>query len=371
MREEMRDLDTKSGCLVLENGMVFRGTRIGSQENVIAEIVFATGMNGYLETLTDPSYYGQGVVQTFPLIGNYGVIPEDFESRKAFLSAYIVSELCSAPSNFRSQGKLGDWLAEQHIPALCGVDTRTLTRVLRDHGTMNGMVCETPEQADFQKIRAYHVTDAVMRTTCETAYSLGNDSAAYHVVLLDLGAKANIARSLVSRGCHVTVLPASAKCEDVAELHPDGIMLSNGAGDPADNPELIAEIRKITKLGIPIMAICLGHQLLALANGIPTAKLKFGHRGANQPVLNPETGQMAITTQNHGYQVQYDPEEAHCRETADLLYINLNDRTCEGLRYRSFPAISVQFHPEACAGPEDTAFLFDEFVQRMEVSKCR
>ena len=364
-------MGTEQGCLVLENGMIFPGTRIGAQKNIIAEIVFATGMNGYLETLTDPSYYGQAVVQTFPLIGNYGVIPEDFESHKAHLSAYIVSEMCDAPSNFRCQGKLADWLTEQKIPILTGVDTRTLTRVLRDHGTMNGMICDTPEEADMAQIRAYRVTEAVKHTTCDKAHSLGGADAKYHVALLDLGAKANIARMLVQRGCRVTVLPADTKCEDIAALHPDGIMLSNGAGDPKDNPEIIAELKKIMTLNIPIMAICLGHQLLALANGIPTAKLKFGHRGANQPVLNLDTKRMAVTTQNHGYQVQYDPENEHCRAVADLLYINLNDNTCEGLRYRSFPAISVQFHPEACAGPQDTAFIFDELMQMMEVQKCR
>ena len=362
-------MEQQEGCLVLENGMIFRGKRLGSRENVIAEIVFATGMNGYLETLTDPSYYGQAVVQTFPLIGNYGVIPADFESERPALSAYITSECCANPSNFRCGGRLSDWLAEQNIPALTDVDTRTLTRVLREHGTMNGMICDTPEQADLQKIKAYRVTDAVKHTTCKAAYVLGEADAGYHVALLDFGAKANIARSLVKRGCRVTVLPAYTTCEEIAALRPDGIMLSNGAGDPADNPEIIAELQKIMQLGIPMMAICLGHQLLALANGIRTAKLKFGHRGANQPVLNPETKRMAVTTQNHGYQVQYDPEDAHCRETAELLFVNLNDYTCEGLRYRKIPAVSVQFHPEACAGPQDTEYLFDEFVQRMEEMK--
>ncbi|MCQ2407143.1 MAG: carbamoyl phosphate synthase small subunit [Oscillospiraceae bacterium] len=364
-------MDATEGCLVLENGMIFRGKRLGARNNVTAEIVFATGMNGYLETLTDPSYYGQAVVQTFPLIGNYGVIPEDFESVKPHLSAYIASEICMNPSNFRSEGRLADWLTAQNIPILTSVDTRTLTRVLRDHGTMNGMICDSPEQADMSKIRAYRVTDAVKHTTCENAYTIGDVNAPYHVVLLDIGAKANIARSLSERGCRVTVVPAYTKCEDIANLHPDGIMLSNGAGDPADNPEIIAELQKIITLGIPIMAICLGHQLLALANGITTAKMKFGHRGANQPVLNLETKRMAITTQNHGYQVQYNTDDPHCSKKADLLYVNLNDNTCEGLRYRNFPAISVQFHPEACAGPQDTAFIFDEFVQMMEVQKCR
>ena len=359
------------GCLVLENGMVFRGKRQGSLQNVTAEIVFATGMNGYLETLTDPSYYGQAVVQTFPLIGNYGVIPEDFESGKPHLSAYIVSEMCDAPSNFRCKGQLAAWLEAQEIPVLTGVDTRTLTRVLRDHGTMNGMICASPDQADMTQIRAYRVKDAVKQTTCAAAYAIGRADARYHVALLDFGAKGNIARELVKRGCRVTVLPADTKCGEIAAMKPDGILLSNGAGDPAENREIIAELQKITALRIPMMAICLGHQLLARANGIPTVKLKFGHRGTNQPVLNLETKRMAVTTQNHGYQVQYHPNDAHCTETADLLFVNLNDNTCEGLRYRNIPAFSVQFHPEACAGPQDTAFLFDEFVQMMEVRKCR
>ena len=367
----MNGTEMKPGCLVLENGMVFHGMRLGAQKNVTAEIVFATGMNGYLETLTDPSYYGQAVVQTFPLIGNYGVIPADFESRKPFLSAYIVTEMCDAPSNFRCEGQLAEWLAAQQIPALTGVDTRTLTRVLRDHGTMNGMICDSPDEADMEKIRGYRVTDAVKNTTCHQAYTLGDADAERHIALLDFGAKANIARELVKRGCKVTVLPAYTKCEEIAALAPDGIMLSNGAGDPADNPEIIAELQKIMTLNIPTMAICLGHQLLALANGIPTAKLKFGHRGANQPVLNLLTKRMAVTTQNHGYQVQYDPDDAHCRETAELLYVNLNDNTCEGLRYKNIPAMSVQFHPEACAGPQDAAFIFDEFMQMTEVQKCR
>ena len=364
-------MEQTKGCLVLENGTVFSGVRIGAQKNVISEIVFATGMNGYLETLTDPSYYGQGVVQTFPLIGNYGVIPEDFEARKPFLSAYFVSDCCDAPSNFRCQGVLGEWLTQQGIPGLTGIDTRTLTRMLRDRGTMNGMLCDSPEQADLDAIRAYRVTDAVKNTTCEQAYTLENADAKYHVALLDFGAKANIARSLVKRGCRVTVLPAYTTAEEIAALRPDGIMLSNGAGDPADNTEIIAELKKIMALHIPMMAICLGHQLMALANGISTSKLKFGHRGANQPVRNLYTNHMAVTTQNHGYQVQYDANDPHCRETADLLYVNINDNTCEGLKYKHFPAMSVQFHPEACAGPEDTAYIFDEFVQMMEVQKCR
>ncbi|MCQ2417110.1 MAG: carbamoyl phosphate synthase small subunit [Oscillospiraceae bacterium] len=358
-------MEQKLGCLVLENGMVFHGTRIGSLKNVVAEIVFATGMNGYLETLTDPSYFGQAVVQTFPLIGNYGVIPQDFESRKPFLSAYIMADCCDKPSNFRNQGELEAYLTENDIPALCGADTRTLTRVLRENGTMNGMICDTPEQADMELIRSYRVQEAVRNTTCDSPYTLGSPDAKRHVVLMDFGAKENIARCLVNRDCRVTVVPAYTTAEQISAMQPDGIMLSNGAGNPQENVEIIQELKKITALKIPMMAICLGHQLMALANNISTSKLKFGHRGANQPVLNLETNRMAVSTQNHGYQVLYDPQDAHCREVADLLFININDQTCEGLRYKHFPALSVQFHPEACAGPQDTEYLFDEFIEMM------
>lgn len=364
-------MDTQAGCLVLENGAVFQGARIGARKNIIAEAVFATGMNGYLETLTDPSYFGQAVVQTFPLIGNYGVIEADFESRRPFLSAYLVSELCEAPSNFRCGGTLGNWLAENGIPGLCGIDTRRLTRMLRENGTMNAMLCDTPEQADPEAIKAYRVTDAVRHTTCDAAYSLGDAQAKYHIVLLDLGAKANIARCLVNRGCRVTVVPAFTPAAEIVALAPDGIMLSNGPGDPAVNTAVIAEIRRLTQSGKPIMAICLGHQLLALANGIQTAKLKFGHRGVNQPVRDRKTGRLAMTAQNHGYQVLYDEANAACRAAADLRFVNVNDGSCEGLMYREFPGLSVQFHPEACAGPQDTQGLFDEFMQMLEVGTCR
>lgn len=358
-------MEQDQGCLVLENGMVFRGRRIGAKRNVIAEIVFATGMSGYLETLTDPSYYGQAVVQTFPLIGNYGVIDADFEAARPALSAYLVAECCDAPSNFRCGGKLEAYLAEQDIPALCGIDTRTLTRVLRANGTMNGMICGSPEQADMEAIRAYRVKNAVLATTCKEMYYLGDENAPLTIALMDYGAKANIARSLVKRGCRVAVMPAQTTAEEISALDPDGILLSNGAGDPMENTAIIAELQKIMHLGIPMFAICLGHQLLALANGIQTAKLKFGHRGANQPVLCLPTKQMAVTTQNHGYQVQYNAEDPRCTDVAELLYINLNDNTCEGLRYKQIPAVSVQFHPEACAGPQDTDALFDEFIARV------
>ncbi len=359
-------MDARAGCLVLENGAVFQGMRIGAQKNIIAEAVFTTGMNGYLETLTDPSYFGQAVVQTFPLIGNYGVIQADFEAKQPFLSAYLVSELCGEPSNFRCGGRLGDWLAANGIPGLCGIDTRRLTRILRENGTMNAMLCDSPEQADPDALSAYRVADAVAHTTCQSAYTLGDADAEYHVALLDLGAKANIARSLVKRGCRVTVLPAFTPAAEIAALHPDGIMLSNGPGDPAENTAIIAELKALTAYNIPIMAICLGHQLLALANGMQTAKLKFGHRGVNQPVRDLTTGHLAMTSQNHGYQVLYTETDAVLQR-----FVNVNDGTCEGLQYRDFPGLSVQFHPEACAGPQDTEWLFDEFLQMMEVPSCR
>lgn len=358
-------MERRDGCLVLENGMVFPGTRFGARKDVTAEVVFATGMNGYLETLTDKSYYGQAVTQTFPLIGNYGVIPDDFEAEHPALFGYIVSECCEEPSNFRSEGRLSDWLEKEGIPGLRGVDTRTLTRVLRENGTMNGMICSAPEQADLEALKHYRVRGAVAATTVRKPITLGEGNTRARVALLDYGMKSNIARCLVKRGCAVTVLPAQTKADEIKNLAPDGIMLSNGAGDPADNTDLIANLKDIARLGIPIMAICMGHQLLALAHGIPTRKLKFGHRGANQPVLRLSDSHLAITTQNHGYQVAFDPDDSLCAKTAVLTYQNLNDGTCEGLRYLDTPAVSVQFHPEACAGPKDTDYIFDEFMSMM------
>ena len=352
------------GYLLLANGQLYEGTLMGAAKPVMAELVFTTAMTGYLETLTDPSYEGEIVIQTFPTIGNYGVIPEDFESPRPRLSAYIVRELCDEPSNFRCQGKLDDYLKAQGIPCLTGVDTRALTRVIRNAGVMNAALLtekpENPEEICAQlKVLPFH--PSIQDVTCDGVQP-AKKRGIHNVVLWDFGAKANIQRELEKRGCAVTVVPASATAQEILNLNPDGLMLSNGPGDPAENVEIVANLKELLKSDMPIFGICLGHQLLALANGFKTEKLKYGHRGANQPVQNLETGRVYISSQNHGYAVvssTIDPE------IADEYFNNVNDRTCEGVRYKKIPAFSVQFHPEACGGPRDTAFLFDKFFEMM------
>lgn len=343
--------------LILENGTVFEGKSFGADKEVVGEVVFTTAMTGYIETLTDPSYFGQIVVQTFPLIGNYGIISADFESKKPCLKAYIVREWCREPSNFRCEGNLGIFLKENGIPGICGIDTRRLTKIVREAGVMNGMIAKKiPE--DFEVIKKYSVTDAVKSVTADKTEVLeGNGK---NVVLMDFGAKKNIARSLNKRGCNVITVPSYTTADEIMKFNPDGVMLSNGPGDPKENTEIIEEIKKLCAKKIPLFGICLGHQLLALSQGADTAKLKYGHRGANQPVVYRD-GRVFISSQNHGYAV--------CSETlpdgAEESFKNANDGTNEGIEYSYMPAFSVQFHPEAAAGPLDTSFLFDKFIQMM------
>ncbi|MBO7420258.1 MAG: glutamine-hydrolyzing carbamoyl-phosphate synthase small subunit [Spirochaetaceae bacterium] len=410
--------------LILADGTIFEGTSIGKTGRTIGETVFTTGMTGYLETLTDPSYFGQIVTQTFPLIGNYGVIPQDFESRKCYVRGYIVRELCDEPSNFRCGGILNDFLKAQGIIGICGIDTRALTKKLRESGVMNGMIIsgEEAEKSWIQKpstvagvqqmrsvrddsechaelvsasildeIKAYKIVQAVESVqdnqienhNAET--KILNDEVHHHIVLWDFGAKANIKRELEKRGCKVTVASCSTSAEQILALKPDGLMLSNGPGDPADNTGVIEEIRKLCEWNketlklvqgdsashaelvsayhaIPIFGICLGHQMLALARGAKTSKLKYGHRGGNHPVKDTATNRVYITSQNHGYAVEADTLPSF----ATMSFFNVNDNTCEGVRYNDIPAFSVQFHPEACGGPHDTNFLFDEFMKMME-----
>ena len=345
--------------LVLSNGQIFEGRRIGAPVDRIGELVFTTGMEGYIETLTDPSYYGQIVTQSFPLIGNYGVIEEDFEGESA-LFGYIVRELCDAPSNFRSQYTVDEYLKARGIPGLCGVDTREIVRVTREMGVMNAMICDAVP-GDLSALRDFAVTDAVRSVTCaqkQVFPAVGKEQ--YRVALMDYGAKRNIVRSLQSRGCRVTVWPADTAAEAVLAEDPDGIMHSNGPGDPKENAGCIAEVRKL--LGKkPMFGICLGHQLIALALGGDTVKLKYGHRGGNQPVRDAETGRTWITSQNHGYAVVADSLQGVGRET----FVNANDGSCEGMAYPDCRCFTVQFHPEACSGPKDTGFLFDRFTAMM------
>lgn len=350
----------KKGYLILANGMVFEGERFGAEADAIGELVFTTGMVGYLETLTDPSYAGQIIMQTFPLIGNYGVIEADFEGACAAMG-YVVHEACDFPSNFRSQYALDKFLKDRGIPGLSGVETRDVTRILRDAGTMNAMIAGSVPK-DLSAIRAYRVENSVASvSTRDAGFLPARGAEKYRVALIDYGAKRNIARELTKRGCAVTIYPFDVKAEDILAANPDGIMLTNGPGDPADNVEVIGELRKMAGRK-PVFGICLGHQLLALALGARTGKLPFGHRGANQPVKDLITGRTYITSQNHGYAVLPETLEG----VGVLRYINANDGTCEGVDYPDKNAFTVQFHPEACAGPEDTEFLFDRFISLME-----
>ncbi len=348
--------------LILEDGTVFAGTSIGSRKSVTAEIVFNTSMTGYLEVLTDPSYAGQAVVMTYPLIGNYGITP-DMESARGWAKGYIVRELADTPSNFRCEGTLQEFLKQQDITGITGIDTRSLTKRLREKGTMNGMITTDPEY-DLVKIipevREYKIVNAVTQVTCKEKYTIPGEGV--RVAILNLGEKDNIVNSLSRRGCEVTVYPADTAAEEILENMPDGIMLSNGPGDPKSCTSIIKEIKKLYAGGVPIFAICLGHQLMALANGAKTYKLKYGHRGGNHPVKDIEDGRVYITSQNHGYAVDaVSMDPAVAREA----FVNVNDGTNEGFRYVGKKIFTVQFHPEASPGPLDTGWLFDRFLDMM------
>ena len=344
--------------LILSDGTVYEGEALGAEATSIGELVFTTGVVGYIETLTDPSYYGQIVMQTFPLIGNYGIIEEDFEG-ECRVRGYVVRQWCDAPSNFRSQYDLDAFLKAKGVPGICGVDTRAITQHIREKGVMNAILCDAPPET-LDAVRAYAITDAVQAvSTGVTEFFPHQGEKTRSVTLIDYGAKANIERELQRRGCDVTVVPFDTPAAQILAARPDGVMLSNGPGDPAENVQCIAEIRKL--LGsVPLFGICLGHQLMALAAGGRTEKLKYGHRGANQPCKDLATGHTYITSQNHGYAVVSD-----CLPTGRVRFVNANDGTCEGVDYPDHRAFSVQFHPEACAGPMDTSFLFDKFMDLM------
>ncbi len=353
----------QKGYLLLENGQLYEGKIFGAIREASGELVFTTNMTGYLETLTDPSYYGQMVVQTFPMIGNYGVIPEDFESKAPRLSAYIVRGWCEAPSNFRCQGTLDALLKKANIPGLYDLDTRALTKVIRQKGVMNAMLLhENPSDIETltQSMKAWP-SPKVEDVTCVSVEREVPEEIKFRVVLMDFGAKGSICKNLVHRGCEVVTVPSYATAEEVLAYKPDGVMLSNGPGDPADNVNIIAELHKLCQSNVPIFGICLGHQLLALARGGMTEKLKYGHRGGNQPVKDLATGQMYMSSQNHGYAVSVN----HLPQGSRLRFENGNDYTCEGIDYLDIPAFSVQFHPEAACGPLDTRFLFDRFLALM------
>ena len=349
--------------LTLQNGQVFEGKRFGAKGDVLGELVFTTGMTGYIETLTDPSYYGQIVIQTFPLIGNYGMILSDRESKKPYLSAYIVREYCKEPSNFRCEGTLEEYLIKNNIPGVYGIDTRELTKTVREAGVMNAVISTRPV-ADVAAIGKYVIRDAVKNCTCSKRIDYKAERAKRKVVLWDFGAKENIARELVKRGCNVVRVPSWYTAEEILALNPDGLMLTNGPGDPAENTEIIKNIARLAGK-LPIFGICLGHQLFALAMGGKTKKMKYGHRGANQPVKELATGTVYISSQNHGYEVIADS----IKNVGTLSFVNANDNTCEGVEYPELNAFTVQFHPEACAGPLDARDLFDRFMKMMDGGK--
>lgn len=363
------NLDDKA-YLLLANGKIFEGYSFGAKGTMVGEVVFTTAMTAYQETLTDPSYYGQIVTQTFPLIGNYGVNDEDFESKKSVVSGYIVREWCNTPSNFRCKGNVDEFLKKQNIIGIHSIDTRCLTRMIRETGVMNGVITteNVYEKKDelLEKVKAFTIEKAVESVTVKAEEEYKAENAKYKVALFDFGYKHNIRRELIKRGCDVTVVPASTSAEQIKSMGVDGIMLSNGPGDPAENTQIIANLKKLTEYKIPTFGICLGHQLLALANGAKTEKLKYGHRGANQPVIDIALDKTFVTSQNHGYAVISDtiPEEA-----GSVSHKNANDGTCEGVRYKNAPAFTVQFHPEAHGGPLDTAYLFDEFIELMDENR--
>ena len=360
----------KTAYLILENGVIFKGQAFGEEKQIVGEIVFTTGMTGYLETLTDPSYYGQIVLQTFPLIGNYGIIPEDFESDKIALSAYIVKYPCELPSNFRSIEGLDSFLKKRGVPGLCGIDTRMLTRIIRSSGVMNGKITyNEPTEQDRAEAASYTLKSPVMQVSYKgknEEVKITNEEGVRRIALLDYGAKGGIESALLRRNCKVVRFGYASSADEVLSIKPSGIVLSNGPCDPGDpaNAGIIETIRTLDKSGVPIFGICLGHQLLALVKGFRTEKMKFGHRGANQPVKDIKTGRVYITSQNHGYAIITD-KGSSVKDS----FVNVNDGTNEGFDYGL--SFSVQFHPEAQSGPLDTSFLFDRFMERIDLYACR
>ncbi len=357
----------RKAWLVLADGSVLEGESFGAQGTSMGEIVFTTGMTGYQEVLTDPSYYGQIVTQTYPLIGNYGINLDDMESASSHVKGYIVREWCDQPSNFRVAMDIDQYLKKQKVIAISGIDTRRLTKKLREHGVMNGAITTEYDTIDREKlmedIRSFAITEAVRSVSCRQMIQEKSEQGRYHVVLMDFGYKRNIVRSLCKRGCDVTIVPAWTTAQEILAMKPDGVMLSNGPGDPEENTAVIEQIKKLFDQNIPIFGICLGHQLTALANGAKTVKLKYGHRGANQPVRDLAHDRTCITSQNHGYAVQGDTLDP---AVGRVSHVNANDGTTEGIRYIGKPCFTVQFHPEASAGPQDTSYLFDEFIAMMQ-----
>ncbi len=353
----------KSAYLILENGTVFKGKSFGYEGETIGEVVFTTATTGYIETLTDPGYYGQFVTHTFPLIGNYGMISSDVESEKPQLKAYIVRDWCRQPSNFRCEGLIDTFLKQNKIIGLYGIDTRELTKIVREHGVMNAKITTSDAVTDelMEQIKSYKIVDAIENVTCKEEKVYTPEEKKYRVVLWDFGAKNSIIKNLTDRGCEVVRVPASTSAKRIFELEPDGVLLSNGPADPAQNMDIVSEVKKVLDKKIPAFGIDMGHLLMALSQGFKTYKLKSGHRGANQPSLNTKTGGVYITSQNHSYAVSTDSIGKNARES----YKNVNDGSCEGIEYLDMPAFSSQFFPCESGGPLNAAVMYDEFVEMM------
>lgn len=346
--------------LILENGVVFEGRAFGHLKETVGEVVFNTGMTGYQEVLTDPSYYGQIVTMTYPLIGNYGINLDDMQSKNVKVKGFIVRENCQLPSNWRCEFELDEYLKRNRIIGIEGIDTRALTKMIRNQGTMKGIITvrDLSESQIASKLEAFSNTNAVNEVTIDEVETYEGDG--IHVAVMDFGIKNNIVNSFRHRGCKVTVFPAFTKADQILAVNPDGVFLSNGPGDPKDIMSAVEEIKKIVGVK-PITGICLGHQLLALALGMDTEKLKFGHRGANHPVKDFARNRVMITSQNHGYVVKSEP----LAEGVEITHLNLNDQTIEGLKQVDKHIYTIQFHPEACPGPHDTDGIFDEFIAVM------